>query len=74
MINVTIGNKPEKQSKGYPKLMKGLSGAIYLMVRDSEGIIITGADIATGVKIENQIPMNYLTDFNEPLTLQNGDE
>ena len=75
MIKVTVGEEKTQSEKPFPKLMKDDDGAIYYFVRDGYGLPIANWDTenwkdwsevtATGNRFK-------LTDYNEPITLQNA--
>lgn len=67
MINV----KERCKKKEYPKLMVSVSNAIYLMVNDGQGTVIKESKCSSPVGYYTELVTQDLSDYNEPLTIQN---
>lgn len=52
----------------YPKLMKGISDNIWMILEYKCGVKLTGSDAGYYSK---DLEMSSFTDYNEPITLQN---
>lgn len=77
MINVTLHNEQkEVEVKPFPKLMIGIGpykGGIVYFVKHSVGIGLKfGGDVVSITSFEDNWPMRYFVDYNEPLTIQNA--
>lgn len=76
MITVTLGDKPQQESKPFPKLMVGKNayiGTIVFFSEESTGVALVEGNNCAGVgAYANNWPMNYFTDYNEPITIQNA--
>ena len=72
MINVTLGKKDENV-KPFPKLMKYLkTQKIVFFVDERKGLVIVKDEYhCFGFYTEDWI-MDYFTDYNEPITIQNA--
>lgn len=72
MIKVTFGEKPQQESKPFPKLMKGmLSGVIVLFTNEKTGTVIKGNEDFYEGWCDDTWNMKNFTDYNEPVTIQN---
>lgn len=70
-IKVTLGEAKTQTEKPFPKLMISQKGNIIFMKDVSQGTIIHHIDPSVvGYYLENW-DMDKLTDYNEPITLQN---
>jgi hypothetical protein len=78
MINVTIGES-NQQEKPFPKLMteKG-TGNLFFFYRPCLGLPLSTPDRIQGTDIKHlgrwasSWQMEFFTDYNEPITIQNA--
>jgi hypothetical protein len=77
-IKVTLGaTENTQQEKPFPKLMKVINckhlGRIVLMQSDKKGVVIRKSedDYLSIGEYRDDWNMPYLTDYNEPITIQN---
>ncbi len=79
MIKVTIGEKPQEEVKPFPKLMVVTSGGQYigrvvLFKEERKGFVVkpSSADYMDTLHFSENWNMEFFTDYNEPITLQNA--
>lgn len=77
-IKVTT-NETKQDVKPFPKLMivkNGIenAGTVVLFKEKEEGIIVAGTGYWEGNEwsLETDWDINYFTDYNEPITIQNA--
>ena len=72
MITVTLG-EAKTQKKDFPKLMRNTeTGLIYYFHRKGVGLPLQEADrFDEDKKWASSWNMDYFTDYNEPITIQN---
>ena len=68
MINVTLGEVKTQEEKPFPKLMISDSGIIVYFTSNRCGIALND-ELLTDYSEEWN--MQFFTDYNEPVTLQN---
>lgn len=75
MIKVTLSEKPQQESKPFPKLMIATNDKrtnIVLFEKYGVGVLVKGENeiVKNGQSYSNWL-MDAFTDYNEPITLQN---
>lgn len=72
-LKVTIGESKTQSEKSFPKLMKSkLTGCIVYFTKPEYGLVVVeGESKSTFDTRADGWNMEYFTDFNESITLQN---
>jgi len=73
MINVTLGEVKPQTEKPFPKLMSDSKGHIYYFTMEKIGVPLNDPDYPSEISHSNlkSWGMQFFTDYNEPITLQN---
>jgi hypothetical protein len=74
MVKVTLGEQPAQSEKPFPKLMKRTTDdSIFYFFKPRVGLPLTGTNPECfSDKWASSWIMDFFTDYNEPITLQNA--